>query len=77
MKHFFLSLIFMSSGALAQESIMDLGTLQVDGELRQPEIQFVHLKKMEEAASKVASEALFDDLEAKLVSSEEPTGDME
>ena len=57
----------LASPAQAEESVIDLGTLQVEGEVRQPEVQFYQAKKVPDKVVKKAAEALFENFEKELL----------
>lgn len=61
-----LFLIYLFSNAQANE-VIDLGGLEVQGELRQPSVRFYQSERVSQDVVKEASQKHFEDFEKKLL----------
>lgn len=59
-------IIFVFS-SLSQAEIYDLGTLEVDGEVRRPKVQFFQPEKVSDKSVKLIAEKKLNDLETLIL----------
>ncbi len=68
-------IIFMITSATANGSVIDLGTLDIEGNVRQPKVQFFKPEKVSNSHLKYVSEKNLNQLEKKILKNLNKTKD--